>query len=155
MYPPFRAALDVTLVVHCAAQLAFNLESIPDEPLHRSAKFLCQVSEVMVRLQLHPPLSQVCFPHLDNLDNWDFSTRWPTISEPPSALSLSDWGKVETVACRLFVTLEWASNKAVAATEALCEDDCSRLRENLLLVLTHLLHGYLQDDRNAMQKLFR
>ena len=82
---PSRALLDITLVVHCAAQQAFKLKSIPDELHHRSAKFLCQVSEVMIRLQVHPPLSQVCFPNLDNLDKWDFSTPWPTISEPPSA----------------------------------------------------------------------
>lgn len=75
------------------------------------------------------------------------------MSESPSALS--GWGEVETVACRLFVTLEWASHKADAASEALCEDECSRLKHNLLVVLNFLLHENLQDHRIGMQKVFR
>ena len=108
------ASLDVMSFVHYAAQEAYKLEFIPDEMYYGSANFLCQVSDVMIRLQLHPPLSKICFP---SLDSWDLSRLRPIMSESPSALS--GWGEVETVACRLFVTLEWASHKADAASESL------------------------------------
>ena len=144
--PHHSASLDVMSFVHCAAQQAFKLEFIPDELYYGPAEFLCQVADVMIRLQLHPLLPKICFP---SLDSWDLSTPRPIVFESPSALS--GWGEVEAVACRLFVTLEWASHKA----EALCEDECSRLKHNLLVVWKFLLHGNLQDHRIGMQKVFR
>ncbi|KAL3160941.1 hypothetical protein ABBQ38_009333 [Trebouxia sp. C0009 RCD-2024] len=117
---------------------------IPDETFDGEAKFLWQVASMMVQLQLHvSPRSQ------DDIDKRDSSQLWPT---PP----YYEWDHIQTVACRLFVTLEWARRSEAAAAEAaLCKDEYTQLRETLVLLLTQLLFGHLQDDKLNMQEIFR
>ena len=138
-----RAPVSVNFAVRSAAKQAFEQKCIPDEPFVGEAKFLCQVASMMARLQLHSPVGHTqSLRSQDDLPDHDISKPWPTPTP-------SDW---EDIACRLFVTLEWASNKTKAPS---CEDDSPLLREILLLLLTRLLLGYLQDDKIDMQKLFR
>lgn len=131
----------------CAAVKIFEKKFIPDEPSEGAAQFLHQVAIVMVKLY---PKALCSTPRSkDDSDDWDITKPWPT----PSRSEF--WEEVTTIACRLFVTLEWASQKAAAAKEPLCDNDCTTLRETVLLLLSRLLLGYLQDDNLDMQKLFR
>ena len=124
----------------------FDPESCPDESFDGEGKFLWQVASMMVRLRLRqlPPRSRLI---LDDIDSWDFSQLWQT----PTNL---EWEDIQTVACRLFVTLDWTRKCQAAAAEA-CEDDYTRLQETLVLLLTQLLMGHLQDDKLNMHNIFR
>ncbi|KAL3160939.1 hypothetical protein ABBQ38_009331 [Trebouxia sp. C0009 RCD-2024] len=129
---------------HEQATEAFEQKWIPNDTFGGEAKSLWQVASVMGHLHLQViPRSQ------DEIDNQTCSQLWKT----PAYYK---WEDIQTVACRLLVTLEWARRgEAAAAEAALCKDEYTGLRETLVMLLTLLLVGHLQDDKLNMQKVFR
>lgn len=138
-----------SMLCTCAASEACDPESLQHEFFDGEVfeiKFLWQVASVMVRLQLHqlPPRSNL---NLDKSDR-DSSQLW----QAPTYL---EWEDIQAAACRLFTILDWARKEAAAAETPLCENAYNQLKETLLLLLTQLLIGHLQDDDLNMQRLFR